>query len=117
MVSSYCLVVTLVSCFLIEGVVSQCEFATACVADVTDDDCGDGEVMVPFGGLFQCCPGCRLSSGNTTILPINFIHSLLCLYYVSLLMAVLSSVRFSTKYALSTTLLSLLLVQIILFHS
>lgn len=52
------------------GVASTCDFVNVCVTDATDADCSvPGQVMVPFAGLFGCCPGCEQPSGKHNTSP------------------------------------------------
>lgn len=76
MVNFYCVAIVL-ACLCIDGAVSQCEVANVCFADATDDDCLPGQVMVPFAGIFGCCPGCQTPSGklNLIILKANNINA------------------------------------------
>ncbi|KAJ8713368.1 hypothetical protein PYW07_013738 [Mythimna separata] len=52
---------------MLRSVNPQCQIAQTCVTDISDDDCPDGQVVVPGSSIFGCCPSCGPRSDDDDV--------------------------------------------------
>lgn len=43
---------------------SGCNLAQVCISDLTDEDCGPGQIVAPNQSMGGCCPGCVFDTGT-----------------------------------------------------